>query len=213
MLKKMLSTICLIAIANIAQSATITTTYAIAQETTPISSTVDVAKFNDMMGTLQLESVSFMFSGQIDTIINLLNPINKPQNDIGYMVAGELRLTDGANVTLLTLPTVTGTLDLAANQSFSTGILSASDSITATYTDTATLAAFTGADMFSLGFNAQASSTFTGTGNIFTQVQTNALGSVAVTYTYSNLPVSAPAGIAIIGAGLLAFIGYRKAMR
>lgn len=210
MLKRFLCAATLIATAGYASAASMTTNYTIPKEPTPVASSLDVAQFDDMMGTLKLESVMFSFSGSIETQITIINPLAEDQDNIGYTVNGNLVLNDGMNVSLLTLPTINGTIDVAASATVETGLLTSSDSIMETYTDMGTLAAFTGTGLVSLSFDADASSTFSGTGNIFTQVLTDAYGSVDVTYTYSTIPVSAPAHVALLGLGLVAFAGYRK---
>lgn len=214
MFKKLLCAATLVAAASAANAASISTTYTINKDSTPVATTVDVAQFDTTLGTLN--SVEFDFTGQIDTTITLINQIDKDQDDIGYEVTGNLALSDGTNVTLITLPSISGSIDVAANSTETTGLLTASDSVSGTFTDAMTLALFSGLGNVSMSFDADASSTFTGTGNIFNQVLTDAFGSVKVTYNYTvppTTPVSAPAHVALLGLGLVAFAGMRKARK
>lgn len=209
MLKKLLCAT-LASAAFFTSASSITANYTIAKDSTPSVSTVDVAKFDDMMGTLVLESVMFSFSGQIETTIDLVNPTDKAQTDIGYNVTGELMLSDTMNVTLLSLPSISGSVNVPANTTVTTGLLASSDTVMATYSDAATLAAFTGLDDIVMDFTGTAESTFTGSGNAFSLVITNVFGSVEVTYNYSTVPVSAPAHVMLLGCAVLAFAGFRK---
>jgi hypothetical protein len=169
-----------------------------------------------------LESVAFEIDGTIFGSAEIESRDNEAATIITNLSA-ELTLTDALNnVLVVTIPSITqtfnataydGTLDFGGTSGTSFMGLTANQTNEETYTDSATLAFFSGASMASFGFDASATSSATGAGNITSGFSTSASGLVSVKYTYSTVPVSAPTHIAILGLGLLAFAGLRKSRK
>ena len=105
-----------------------------------------------------------------------------------------------------------GDIDFGGTSGITYQDLTATQTESETFTDASTLALFSGAGSIDLNLNALATSFASGAGNLITQFNTSAGGNISVTYNYddNSTPVSAPAHVALIGLGLLAFAGYRK---
>jgi hypothetical protein len=226
MLKKMLIGASLLCAAGFTSAATITLTDTVAVQTTNFTTSLTFAKFDTMGGTRVLDSVAFSIDGSIFGSAEVESRDNAPATIVTTLEA-TLTLTDAlTNVLVVTIPSVTNTfnataydnvLDFGGTSGITYPDLTANMSNSESYMDAATLAFFTATMMgetTTFSFDATATSSATGAGNITSGFNTTAGGEVQVIYTYTDVPppnmVSAPSHVALLGLGLLAFAGLRK---
>lgn len=224
MLKKILCGATLLCAAGITNAATLTFSDTVAVATTNFTTTVDLQKFDTMGGTRVLESVTFSIDGSIFGSAEVESRDAEPATIVTKLEA-VLTLADAMmNTLVVTIPSVSntfnataydGVLDFGGTSGMSFLDLTASQYEEATFMDAATLAFFSGVDMATFSFDAMATSSSTGAGNLTSAFNTSAGGLVSVVYTYSDVtvPVSAPAHVALLGLGLLAFAGVRRSRK
>jgi hypothetical protein len=224
MLKKILCGATLLCAAGFSNAATIVFTNDVLIDTTNYTTSIDLQKFDSMGGTRVLESVKFSIDGSIFGSVEIESRDNQAAT-IDYKLEAELTLTDALmNTLVVSIPSISdsfsatafdGLTDFGGTSGASFMDLSANQYEEESYADAATLAFFTGMDMATFSFEAQATSAANGAGNLVSAFNTTAGGLVSVVYTYSDvsIPVSAPAHIAMMGLGLLAFAGVRKARK
>ena len=177
---------------------------------TDLTGVVSIAQWNDPTGTLQLDAVMVTFASSITTEGSLTNTASSTIAAPSLNIIGSASLTDGINSFALTL---NDTLNLPSILGFASSgpvSLTVADSGMATYTDMATLMAYTGMGNIDFDFSSIAVSFAGGSGNLNTSISTSALGEVTVEYVTSVIPVSAPAHLALLGLGLVAFSRFRK---
>lgn len=224
MLKKLLCGASLLCAAGFTNAATITLTDNVAVATTNFQQTLSFAKFDTMGGTRVLDSVTFSIDGSIFGSAEVESRDAFPTTITTTLAANLLLIDSLMNTLVVTIPSITntfsataydGSLDFGGTSGITYSDLSANQYEEATYTDAATLAMFTGLDMASFTFDAQATSSSTGAGNITSGFRSTAGGLVSVIYNYTDMsiPVSAPTHVAVLGLGLLAFAGLRKARK
>ncbi len=223
MLKKIICGASLLFAAGYANAATITVAASVPLQTTNFDQVVSVDKFDDMGGTRELESVTFSLEGFLEGNARLESLDAGPSSVITTLsVTMTLSETITDNTLVITIPTLNetfnataydGTTDFGGTSGITYEQLTASQTESETYTDAVTLALFTGVDTIDLNLNALAESFATGAGNLITQFSTSAGGNILVTYEYDDVPVSAPAHLALLGMILLAFAGYRTSRK
>ncbi len=223
MLKKLLCGATLLCAASFANAGSMTVSAAVPLQTTNFDAVVSVAKFDDMGGTKQLESVTFSLEGFLLGNARLESLDAEPSlvtTTLSVTLTLSETVTD--NTLVITIPSLDevfaasaydGSTDFGGTSGITYEELTASQTESETYTDAMTLAMFTGLDTIDLNLNALATSFASGAGNLITQFSTSAGGNIEVTYVYDDVPVSAPAHLALLGLGLLAFAGYRKAKK
>ena len=222
MLKKILCGATLLCAASLSNAATITQNFNVMLADTNFDLTIPFNLFDDMGGTRILDSVSFSIAGGIEGNARA-ESLDAGPATLELTLSATLTLTDALmNTLVVTIPTVVNSFDAAAfdgeiNFAGPSGVsfdgITASATNSETYTDAPTLAIFTGVGSMDFGFDATATSTATGAGNIISQFQSQAGGEVEVIYEWSAVPVSAPSQVAFLGLGLLAFAGLRKARK
>lgn len=222
MLKKLLYSAALLTVAGFSNAASITVTASVPLQSTDFDEVVSVAKFDDMGGDRVLNSVTFMLEGLLDGDAFLENLDAEPAL-IDVSLSSTITLSELVtnNTLVITLPTANaqfaaseydGTTDFDGPSGTQISGLNNTQTEMETFTDAATLAIFTGAgDTIDLNLNAVATSFASGAGNLITQFRTDAGGNISVIYDYMETPVTAPAHIAILGLGLLAFARIRNA--
>lgn len=221
MLKKILCGATLLCAAGFTSAATIEDTAIVPQQLTDYDTVVSMDLFDDMGGTLVLQSVTFSIDGSIFGSAAVEN-LGASNQTVDTTLSAELTLTDALmNTLVVTIPTISnsfdatafdGTIDFDGTSGITYPELSANQYEEETYTDAATLAFFTGMGTADFGFDAAATSRAVGGGNLITQFRTEASGIVKVVYEYTRVPVnvSSPSQVAFLGLGLLAFAGLRK---
>lgn len=221
MLKKILCGATLLCAASFTHAATITLTDTVALQTTNFNTSLSFAQFDTQGGTRVLESVTFSIDGTIlgDARVESLD---RRASTLVTTLSAQLTLTDALNnVLVVTIPSVTdsfdatafdGTIDFAGDSGIEYLGLTAGAFNSESYTDAATLNMFTGTGLSDFVFDAAATSSASGSGNITSSFNTQASGIVNVIYTYSNVSVavSAPSHLALMGLGLLGFAGVRR---
>jgi hypothetical protein len=227
MLKNILCGATLLCAAGVANAATVTFSDIVAVSPTNFTTTLDLAKFDTMSGTRVLEAVTFSIDGSIFGSAEVESRDSRAAI-ITSTLEAQLTLSDADSRTLVvTIPTIInmfnasaydGVNDFGGTSGATFNDLNANQSEQRTFLDAATLAFFTSVGMdnsATFTFDAKASSVATGAGNLTSAFNTTAGGLVSVVYTYSDMsiPVSAPSHIALLGLGLLAFAGVRKARK
>jgi hypothetical protein len=221
MLKKILLGATFLAAAGMVNAATIEQEFDIPVQATNFDTSISFDEFDDMGGTRILNSVTFSIDGSVFGQASVESLDAAPATIVATLAA-TLTLTDqNMNELVVTIPSITnmfeatafdGTIDFAGTSGIEFPDLSGTQFESETYTDGAVLASFIGSGTQMFGFDAVATSSATGAGNIITQFGSQAGGLVKVIYDYTEVPVnvSAPSHIAMLGFGLLAFAGMRK---
>jgi hypothetical protein len=225
MLKKILCGATLLCAAGFSNAAVVSFSDTVDLQTTNFADTAELARFDTMGGTRVLESVTFTIDGSISGSVEVESR-DAEEAVIVTTLEAELSLIDAlGNVLVVTIPSISetftataydGSLDFGGTSGQSYLDLFATQSGEETYTDAATLAFFSGAGNAEFVFDAMATSSATGAGNITSAINTNASGLVTVSYTYTDVtpnPVSAPTHVALLGLGLLTFAGFRKSRK
>ena len=223
MLKKILCGATLLCAATFTNAASISYSVSVGIADTDYDTTVLLPFFDDNMGTMMLDSVTFSIDGTLRGGAEVENRSTSSATTIVTNRQAQLTLTDALmNTLVVTIPTITntfnatifdGTLDFGGTSGITYPISDTMQYEEATYTDAPTLLAFTGMGDASFGFEALGTCSFTAGGNVLAGFTTQAGGEVTVTYEYSAVPVSAPSQVAFLGLGLLAFAGLRKALK
>lgn len=230
MLKKILCGASLLCAAGFSNAAVITETFTVAPTTTNFTnSSVQVAKFDTNGGNFVLNSVTFTVAGTVEGIAEVESRDAQPATVVATLSA-ELTLLDSMmNTLVVTIPSVSDSFnataydnidDFGGTSGFTFADLDGSQTNSATFSDMGTLATYSGSagDMINFVFNASATSVATGAGNLLSSFTTQAGGLITVAYDYTDMtpppvPVSAPAHVALLGLGLLAFAGVRKSRK
>lgn len=221
MLKKILCGATLLCAAGFTSAATIELSSNVALQTTNFNTSLSFAKFDTEGGTKVLNSVTFSIDG---TILGSARVESEDAQSaiLTTTLSAKLTLSDAlANTLVVTIPSITNVFNASAWDNSTdfggtSGItylgLTASQSESETYTDAMTLAMFTGMGNAMFTFDAAATSSATGAGNIISSFSTTAGGLVKVIYNYTDVPVtvSSPSHVALLGLGLLAFAGLRN---
>lgn len=202
--------------AVIGQSETITL------QNTNVNVMLEFDRFDDMGGTRTLNSVSFSINGFIIGSGSVENRSEQASTLVSTLSA-QLSLEDEQqNILVLTLPTVSnafeasgfdGDEDFGGTSGTTYDDLFAEALTQEVYTEADTLAFFSGGGVANFLFRASTMSMVTGSGNFISTFDTDAVGGiveVSYDFTETQMQVSAPSHLALLGFGLLAFAGLRK---
>lgn len=210
----------LIASSLAANAATIQFSDSIGLQSTNFSDTVNIQQFDSALGTLTAVTVELVGTAQGNASAESLDasPTTVTLSLTATLTASLAGFGTLAEAVPLVQETVNftafdGTIDFAGTSGAEFIDQSATASDTQTYTDAATLAAFTGTSLLSLDVAGIANSFGTGSGNLLTLLVTNAGADVTVTYTFDEAPiVPLPAALPMFLAALggLGFMRRRR---
>ena len=224
MLKQILCGATLLCAAGLSNAAIIVQTFTVDRQVTDFTDTVIFDLFDDEGGTLFLESVEFSLLARSSGSVSVENR-NANATRITATLSTDIELVDLLGSALVVAaPTISRSETLAAYDGVTdfdgpSGVeflnLRTDDFESALFTDSMTLMTYTGMGTTSVDFVATATSRVDGGGNLSTSIDTFASGDVSVIYTYRVVPVdvAAPTHVALLGLGLLAFAGMRKAKK
>lgn len=222
MLKKILCGASLLCAASFSNAAVIVQDFTVDRQSTDFSEIINFNLFNDQNGTLELESVEFTLFARSSGLARVENR-NANSTRITATLSTDIRLLDSVSALLVsaapstsrsdTLDAFDGLSDFAGPSGVEFLNLSTNDFDDVILIDAASLMAYTGMGTGSVNFVAKATSEIDGGGNLTSEILTFASGDVSVIYTFSEVTkeVSAPTHVALLGLGLLAFAGMRKA--
>lgn len=221
MFSKIVTSACILLVAAATSAAPIQQSQTIAPTNTNFSTTVSFNQFDDMGGTLTLDSVTIMVDGVISGDIEV-ESLDATASTITTTLDAMMSLSTAGLGELVgvTLPTVTnnfsagafdGTTDFMGTSGVTYLDLGGNVLSNETYYDAATLALFTGSGTKDFTFSALATSLATGPGNLFSQFNVVAGGTITITYdSIATVNVNTPTGLALVGFGLLAIFGNRR---
>lgn len=222
MIKKIALATSLLCATGLTQAATISDTDSIALTSTNITSTFTVDMFDDMGGSLVLNSVMLSLIGTIEGDASL-ESLDASAAVLTGNIAAAIDLSNMSGTVLSASPVVSqtfnatsfdGTIDFGGTSGTLLAGLTDSFSEMVTYTMPMDLAAFIGMGSITYDFNAIGSSNGSGAGNLITQFATRAGAELMITYNYTdNTPVtnvSAPSSVALLGLSLLGVAGLRR---
>lgn len=221
MFKKILFGLMLIASTSAANAAIITQSQTITQQKTNINTSLIFNLFNLGPG-FELTKVSFTIDGDVFGSASVESRDSEPST-IDMELSVTLTLFDPSNSALvISIPLFSqsfnatafdGLIDFGGTSGATFTGLNASQSVTESYTDAATLAEFTGPGVISLGFTAIGTSQGSGAGNLVSEFSTQASGDIEVVYEYRSTVVSEPSIVALFGLGLIALGGMRRSKK
>jgi hypothetical protein len=180
-----------------------------------LNSIMSIEQFSPSQGTLR--SVKINFSGDITVDGGLENRDARSQTVTANLLGElELKLPNGTSLfdlnptnsrTFENVSRYDGRQDFAGNSGRTFEGLTASGFGERTFTDSSFLQQFMGNSVMNFMFSATATSSFTGSGNLSTYVDTFARSALMVTYEYEELPRKIPEPATTLGLGLVAGLG------
>lgn len=222
MLKRILCGATLLCVAGFSNAGIIVQSFTVDRQLTNFFQTISFNQFNDMGGTLILESVQFELFARSSGSVRAENLSNTRPSLVTATLSTDIRLLDSSDALLLeAAPSVTNTVSLGtfdgmidfdgtSGQTFLG--LETNDFASTILLDGPSLATYTGLGMETVKFDVTATSFVMGGGNLISGARTFASGDVVVTYIFEevNRVVSSPTQVALLGLGLLALAGLRK---
>jgi hypothetical protein len=205
-----------IATAGTASAASLTKTYTASTgdfQATDFDATLSIKKFDSSLGKLQKVTLGFLGEIQGDgrfenrsassanITVNLGGFLSLDQEQLG--VPPLLPVTPQTVIAYNNVARFDGITDFAGTSGRTFSGLSASESGSKVFTDFASLNVFTGQGNLDFLFTALANSVVQGSGNMRSEINTLARGSVTVTYEYTTTPEPS----VVIGMGVFAGLG------
>jgi hypothetical protein len=196
-------------------AATVSFSDSVPVQTTTWAGTMTVDKFDPSLGTLL--SVEVALSGEVEGNYRFESLDSAPTTVTGNLRAVISLSRPDAMLLVQTIPVVTradsvppydGTSDFGGTSGKTYLGLSANETDTATLTDPADLALFTGPGLISLPVKAVGQSNATGSGNLLALFNTFAGAEVVVTYDYAPVPL--PAAVWLFGTGIVGLVGFAR---
>lgn len=183
-------------------------------------------QFDDLDGTLNLDSINFTIFGEVLSTAQVENFSSNSGAEIHILVSALLGLNSSTGQTLVsTLPTLTeefsaSEFDGAADWSGTSGAtfddLYSSNSESALITDEDIISLFVGNGTVDTYLFGTADTRASGGGNTFSGFNTSARASVNITYNYSNeevsspLAVSEPSSFGVIASAIFGIALFRR---
>ncbi len=224
-MKKFIAGAAILLFASVSAAAPIEQSVSVLTDKTNFAKVVSFNQFDDLGGTLALQSVTI-------TIDGLLNGTAQAESrDVQTSVItttlnAALSLTGSGTIGSLLeiiVPTVTnvfaatafdGTVDFGGTSGITYSGLGGALSNTVTLTGADVLAFFTGSGSQDLMFNGVATSLSTGPGNISSGFEMEAGGVITIAYESAELQVvSAPSMAILFGLGAFAVFGFTRLKR
>ena len=164
-----------------------------------------ISRFNTALGTLT--GISYSFTGTVSGFDRQESQDASASVVVSTFSAGVSLMVGGTTSLASVSPTQTfsdsfsafdGVLDFGGTSGASHTGINISQTTTGTI---ANFVPFLGAGFVDLGITGSGSSNANGAGNLFSQFQTQAGGSVTITYQYEAAAVPEPASMALLAAG------------
>lgn len=211
-MKKQLLVLSLIALAGSAQAATISFSDSYGLSTTNWSQVLTLQQFDTSLG--HLNSVTFNYTGSALTTLRV-ESLDATASTITASSGALLTFGGPLNKTMsvggsgtLHLDAFDGTVDFAGTSGTVIGPLS--DTKSDTFALLNALSAYEGLGTYGITVNAQGQTSASGAGNMLTQVSTEAMAQITVTYDYSTTTVPEPASMALVGLGMMGLAAIRR---
>lgn len=195
-----------------------------AETLTAWNDVLSFGKFNSNLGTLN--SITFELSGTV-TGSGKAESLDASPSTVTLSLSSLLKLTrpDGSTIVVTNpvfsnaynLAAFDGAIDFAGTSGVKTGPVSSSHTEIVTSSSSSDFALFSqaGGGTINLALGATGLSSGSGAGNLLSQFNTSAAGSVKVTYDYTAAPVPEPETYAMLigGLGLLGLVRRRAAKK
>ena len=190
----------------------------VALQPTNWNETLSISKFNPNWGTLN--SIKYTLDGRVEGSAKYENldaaaatitldleaqiTLQKPDGSLLVQVFPLVQVNDNAGA-------FDGTIDFGGTSGATFDNLMGEESDSLTSTNILDLILFTGEGSIDLPIVAVGLSSGTGAGNLITQFKTDALAKVTVEYDYTPVPI--PAGLWLLGTGLIGLWGLKRKKR